>query len=75
MVCYEANFSPHGNFHPSTIRGNSHFLSAQKPDRWLASKFRAADAIGSGERKIGNAADILLDKDGKFPITGAGLTA
>ena len=38
----------------------------QKPDQFLASKFKGTDVIGTDNKKIGDVADILFDKDGKI---------
>jgi hypothetical protein len=40
-------------------------ISEQKPDQWLASKFRGTDVIGPKDEKIGDVADVLFDKSGK----------
>jgi hypothetical protein len=40
-------------------------ISEQKPDQWLASKFRGTDVIGPKDEKIGDVADLLFDKSGK----------
>src|SRR5689334_22272641 len=45
--------------------GKTNFVSAQKPDQWLASKFKGTDVIGSDNQKIGDVSDILFDKTGK----------
>jgi len=45
--------------------GKTNFVSAQKPDQWLASKFKGTDVIGSDNQKIGDVSDILFDKSGK----------
>ena len=41
------------------------FVSSQKPDQWLASKFKGTDVVGSDNEKIGDVSDILFDKSGK----------
>ena len=41
------------------------FVASQKPDQWLASKFKGTDVLGSDNQKIGDVSDILFDKDGK----------
>jgi len=46
--------------------GKSNFVSAQKPDQWLASKFKGTDVLGSDNQKIGDVSDILFDKTGKI---------
>ena len=45
--------------------GKTNFVSAQKPDQWLASKFKGTDVMGSDNQKIGDVSDILFDKSGK----------
>ena len=44
----------------------ANFVSAQKPDQWLASKFKGTDVLGSDNQKIGDVSDILFDKTGKI---------
>jgi hypothetical protein len=41
-------------------------ISQQKPDQWLASKFRGTDVVGEDNQKIGDVSDILFDKSGKI---------
>jgi len=45
--------------------GKMNFVSSQKPDQWLASKFKGTDVVGSDNQKIGDVSDILFDKSGK----------
>ena len=45
--------------------GKINFVSSQKPDQWLASKFKGTDVVGSDNEKIGDVSDILFDKSGK----------
>src|SRR5262249_55893471 len=45
--------------------GKMNFVLSQKPDQWLATKFRGTDVLGSDNEKIGDVSDILLDKSGK----------
>jgi len=45
--------------------GKMNFVLSQKPDQWLATKFRGTDVLGSENEKIGDVSDILLDKSGK----------
>src|SRR5262245_4581919 len=45
--------------------GKMNFVTSQKPDQWLATKFRGTDVLGSENEKIGDVSDILLDKSGK----------
>jgi hypothetical protein len=46
--------------------GSANFISAQKPDQWLASKFKGTDVLGPDNEKIGDVTDILFTKDGKI---------
>ena len=45
--------------------GKLNFISSQKPDQWLASKFKGTNVVGSDNEKIGDVSDILFDKTGK----------
>ena len=45
--------------------GKMTFVSSQKPDQWLASKFKGTDVLGSDNQSIGDVSDILFDKSGK----------
>jgi hypothetical protein len=53
-----------------TAKGTStsgpNIVSAQKPDQWLASKFKGTDVVGSDDKKIGDVSDVLFDKTGKI---------
>ena len=42
------------------------FVMSQKPDQWLASKFKGTDVLGADNQKIGDVSDILFDKSGKI---------
>ncbi len=42
------------------------FVSTQKPDELLASKFKGTDVLGSDNQKIGDVSDILFTKEGKI---------
>ena len=42
------------------------FVSSQKPDQLMASKFEGTDVVGSDNQKIGDVKDILFTKDGKI---------
>jgi hypothetical protein len=46
--------------------GKAEFVNAQKPDQWMASKFKGTDVLGSDNQKIGDVSDILFDKSGKI---------
>jgi sporulation protein YlmC with PRC-barrel domain len=50
----------------SESSGKTNFVSSQKPDQWLASKFKGTDVLGSDNQKIGDVSDILFDKTGKI---------
>jgi uncharacterized protein YrrD len=50
---------------PSQSSGKMNFVSSQKPDQWLATKFKGTDVLGSDNQKIGDVSDILFDKTGK----------
>ncbi|HKA76640.1 MAG TPA: PRC-barrel domain-containing protein [Pseudolabrys sp.] len=54
--------------------GKPSFVSSQKPDQWLASKFKGTDVLGSDNQKIGDVTDILFDKSGKVEafVVGVG---
>ena len=40
---------------PSTVgAGSAQFINTQKPDQWLASKFKGTDVIGADNEKIGD---------------------
>ncbi|HUL89704.1 MAG TPA: PRC-barrel domain-containing protein [Pseudolabrys sp.] len=45
--------------------GKASFVPSQKPDQWLASKFKGTDVLGADNQKIGDVSDILFDKSGK----------
>src|SRR5712691_8154294 len=40
------------------------FIAAQKPDQWLASKFKGTDVLGPDNQKVGDVSDILFEKTG-----------
>jgi hypothetical protein len=46
--------------------GSPQFVSTQKPDQFLASKFKGTDVVGNDNEKIGDVSDILFDKTGKI---------
>jgi sporulation protein YlmC with PRC-barrel domain len=56
--------------------GKADFVMSQKPDQWLASKFKGTEVIGADNQKIGAVSDILFDKSGKieaFVVSVGGL--
>jgi sporulation protein YlmC with PRC-barrel domain len=46
--------------------GDAKFVAAQKPDQFLASKFKGTDVMGADDQKVGDVSDILFDKTGKI---------
>ena len=46
--------------------GKADIVSTQKPDQWLASKFKGTNVLGADNQKIGDISDILFDKTGKI---------
>jgi hypothetical protein len=46
--------------------GQAQFISSQKPDQLLATKFKGTDVLGADNQKIGDVSDILFDKSGKI---------
>ena len=46
--------------------GKADIVTAQKPDQWLATKFRGTEVDGADNQKIGAVSDILFDKTGKI---------
>jgi hypothetical protein len=51
---------------PGAPSGSAQIVNSQKPDQWLASKFRGTDVVGADNAKIGSVSDILFDKGGKI---------
>jgi sporulation protein YlmC with PRC-barrel domain len=49
-------------------------IAAQKPDEWLATKFRGTSVLGSDGAKIGSVDDILFERNGsiKALVIGVG---
>lgn len=54
--------------------GKADMVTAQKPDQWLASKFKGTDVMGADDQKIGSITDILFDKTGSIQayVVGVG---
>ena len=50
---------------PSTS-GSQQFVSSQKTDQWLSSKFIGIDVVGTDDKKIGDVNDVLFDQQGKI---------
>ena len=54
--------------------GSQSVISEQKPDQFLASKFKGTDVVGADNQKIGDVNDVLFDKSGQIQavIIGVG---
>jgi hypothetical protein len=48
-------------------------IDAQKPDQWLASKFRGTDVLGADGTKVGNVDDILFGRNGQIEAIVVGV--
>jgi hypothetical protein len=46
--------------------GDAQFIASQKPDQFLASKFKGTDVLGPDNQKVGDVTDLLFDKNGKI---------
>lgn len=46
--------------------GEAKIINSQKPEQWLASKFKGTNVVGADNKTIGSVSDILFDKDGKI---------
>jgi hypothetical protein len=53
---------------------SSKIVNAQKPDEWLATKFRGTEVLGPDGVKVGSVDDILFDREGhiKALVVGVG---
>ncbi len=58
--------SPPAAAHAKSPAVKADFIMAQKPDQFLATKFKGTDVLGSDNKKIGSVSDILFDKSGKI---------
>jgi sporulation protein YlmC with PRC-barrel domain len=56
------------------MTGASKIVNAQKPDEWLATKFRGTEVLGPDGVKVGSVDDILFDREGhiKALVVGVG---
>jgi sporulation protein YlmC with PRC-barrel domain len=62
-----AKWPPAATAPASTVgAGSAQFINTQKPDQWLASKFKGTDVVGADNEKIGDVSDIMFDKAGKI---------
>jgi sporulation protein YlmC with PRC-barrel domain len=41
-------------------------IDQQKPDEWLASKFKGTDVLGADGTKVGSVDDVLFDRNGQI---------
>src|SRR5450759_3572826 len=57
--------APASSLNPPAPATAPNFVASQKPDQWLASKFKGTDVLGADNQKIGDVSDILFDKSGK----------
>jgi hypothetical protein len=57
--------SPSPSASSSNAQASGKFVTEQKPDQMLATKFKGTDVIGANNEKIGDVSDILFDKDAK----------
>src|SRR5215213_7174185 len=57
--------SPSPSASSSSAQASGKFVTEQKPDQLLATKFKGTDVIGTNNEKIGDVSDILFEKDGK----------
>jgi hypothetical protein len=51
---------------PNMAAAKAQFVTEQKADQFLATKFKGTDVIGANDEKIGDVDDILFDKDNKI---------
>lgn len=48
-------------------------VTEQRPDQWLASRFKGTDVIGPNDEKIGNVNDLLFDTTGSITAVVIGV--
>ncbi|MBV8509836.1 MAG: PRC-barrel domain-containing protein [Xanthobacteraceae bacterium] len=48
-------------------------IDQQKPDEWLASKFKGTDVLGADGTKVGSVDDILFDRAGQIKAIVVGV--
>ena len=71
------NTTPPASASPSSsasTSGKADLVTAQKPDQWVASRFKGTDVMGADDQKIGSITDILFDKTGNIQayVVGVG---
>jgi hypothetical protein len=59
---------------PAAAAAKGQFVTEQKPDQMLASKFKGTNIIGPNDEKVGDVSDVLFEKDGRVVayIVGVG---
>jgi sporulation protein YlmC with PRC-barrel domain len=62
----EPKSTPPAAMEKLSTAGKTAIVTSQKPDQWLASKFKGTEVLGSDNKKIGDVSDILFDKNGKI---------
>lgn len=62
----QSSMSPSSDAGMKSSAGSATVISAQKPNEWLASKFKGTDVLGPDNQKVGDVTDILFSKDGKI---------
>ena len=50
----------------TSAMGGAGALTSQKPDQWVASKFKGTDVLGPDNQKVGDVSDILFDQSGQI---------
>lgn len=50
----------------TSANGKADLVTTQKPDQWVASRFKGTDVMGADDQKIGTISDILFDKTGNI---------
>ena len=69
-----ASASPSSPSSAASTSGKADMVTSQKPDQWVASKFKGTDVVGADDQKIGSITDILFDKTGNIQayVVGVG---
>ena len=50
----------------TSAMGSTSAVTSQKPDQWVASKFKGTDVLGPDNQKVGDVSDILFDQSGQI---------
>ena len=51
--------------------GKANFVTAQKPDQWLATKFKGTDVLGADNQKIGDVSEFCSTRAGRSTPTSS----